>query len=181
MLTRARTADGGGVKGYSSLLILKALMREIKTIEKNMLPPYKSSMSCPWSDRELDPNEHDFLIHHYVDYFFGTSTGGFVRSWYLVKEPALIPSRLSAIMLGRLRMTINQALDSYDAVGMNVFKRPRKRGRGKLKMVFDRFDGKLMDEVLKKATVPEADDRKALDFHAGNVRMRDPVSDSSRT
>jgi hypothetical protein len=50
-----------------------------------------------------------------------------------------------------------------------------------LKMVFDRFDGKLMDEVLKKATVPEADDRKELDFHAGNVRMRDPVSDSSRT
>jgi hypothetical protein len=84
-------------------------------------------------------------------------------------------------MLGRLRMTINQALDSYDAVGMNVFKRPRKRGRGKLKMIFDRFDGKLMDEVLKKATVPEADDRKELDFHAGNVRMRDPVSDSSRT
>jgi hypothetical protein len=75
-------------------------------------------------------------------------------------------------------MTIKQALESYDAVGMNVFKRPRKRGRGKLKMVFDRFDGKLMDEVLKKATVPEETN---LDFHAGNVRMRDPISDSSRT
>jgi hypothetical protein len=81
-------------------------------------------------------------------------------------------------MLGRLRMTIKQALESYDAVGMNVFKRPRKRGRGKLKMVFDRFDGKLMDEVLKKATVPEETN---LDFHASNVRMRDPISDSSRT
>jgi hypothetical protein len=84
-------------------------------------------------------------------------------------------------MLGRLRMTIKQALDSYDAVGMNVFKRPRKRGRGKLKMVFDRFDGKLMDEVLKQSTVPEKANEKTLDFHADNVRMRDPVSDSSRT
>jgi patatin-like phospholipase/acyl hydrolase len=82
MLTEACTADGGGVKGYSSLLILKALMREIKTIEKGMLPNYESSMSCPWSrsSQQLDPNEPDFLIHHYVDYFFGTSTGGFVRS-----------------------------------------------------------------------------------------------------
>jgi patatin-like phospholipase/acyl hydrolase len=80
MLTEARTADGGGVKGYSSLLILKALMKEIRTIEKGLLPKYESSISCPWSSRQLDPNEPDFLIHHYVDYFFGTSTGGFVRS-----------------------------------------------------------------------------------------------------
>jgi patatin-like phospholipase/acyl hydrolase len=80
MLTEARTADGGGVKGYSSLLILKALMKEIKRIEESLVPMYASSVSCPWSSRPLEPEEHDFFIHHYVDYFFGTSTGGFVRS-----------------------------------------------------------------------------------------------------
>jgi hypothetical protein len=87
-------------------------------------------------------------------------------------------------MLGRLRMTIKQALYSYDLIGMSVFKRPRVRGRGRLGLVFDRFDGKLMDEVLKKVTVhlqPKEASEKSLNFHARNVRMRDPVSDSSRT
>jgi hypothetical protein len=84
-------------------------------------------------------------------------------------------------MLGRLRMTIPQALACYDDVGMNVFKQPRKRGKGKLKMLFDRFDGKSMDKVLKKATVSGEAAERALDFHANNVHMRDPVSDSSRT
>jgi hypothetical protein len=71
-----RRADGGGVKGYSSLLILKALMREIRSIERSREPKYESSMSYPWSDRQPDPSEPDFVMHHYIDYFFGTSTGG---------------------------------------------------------------------------------------------------------
>jgi hypothetical protein len=73
MLTLSLSTDGGGVKGYSSLLILKQLMEEIKRIEVDSV---KSSLSCPWTDCVKDPSDTEFFLHHYVDYFFGTSTGG---------------------------------------------------------------------------------------------------------
>ncbi|KAK8042944.1 FabD/lysophospholipase-like protein [Apiospora phragmitis] len=50
-----------------------------------------------------------FLPCHYFDYIAGTSTGG-----------------LSAIMLGRLRMSVQQALDSYEKFGNRVFGKPRR-------------------------------------------------------
>jgi patatin-like phospholipase/acyl hydrolase len=72
--------DGGGVRGYSSLLILEHLMEEIKRCEKGDTKDFnelESSLSCPWTDCTKDTNA-DFLMHHYVDYFVGTSTGGSV-------------------------------------------------------------------------------------------------------
>jgi patatin-like phospholipase/acyl hydrolase len=73
MLTLSLSTDGGGVKGYSSLLILKQLMEEIKRIEVDSV---QSSLSCPWTNFVQDPSDTEFFLHHYVDYFFGTSTGG---------------------------------------------------------------------------------------------------------
>ena len=52
MLKVLHRPEGGGVKGYSSLLILEALMREdIRSIERRIGPKYESRMSCPWSNR----------------------------------------------------------------------------------------------------------------------------------
>lgn len=70
--------------------------------------------SLPTADSDLQSgSQHnkglDFRIHHYFDYIAGTSTGG-----------------LSAIMLSRLRMDIELALEQYDIVGKGVFSRPRK-------------------------------------------------------
>jgi hypothetical protein len=79
MLTSILSTDGGGVKGYSSLLILKQLMEEIKRIEAGetrMVDKVESSLSCPWTNCVQDPSDTEFFLHHYVDYFFGTSTGG---------------------------------------------------------------------------------------------------------
>jgi hypothetical protein len=76
------STDGGGVKGYSSLLILEQLMEEIKRIEAGEtemiaeLDSVESSLSCPWISCVQDPSDVEFFLHHYVDYFFGTSTGG---------------------------------------------------------------------------------------------------------
>jgi hypothetical protein len=112
-------------------------------------------------------------------------------------------------MLGRLKMTIDQAVRQYYEVGNNVFKRPRLHGRGKLGRINDRLDGTYMDEVLKKATIspqtrqrgqaatgtvapgvagPATSARRAeknlrglIDYDAHGVRMRNPGSESART
>lgn len=59
--------DGGGIRGYSSLLILQKLMEEISIREMAM--------------KEESENDEDFapgklLPCHYFDYMYGTSTGG---------------------------------------------------------------------------------------------------------
>jgi hypothetical protein len=70
--------DGGGVRGYSSLLILERLMAKIRDIETQDDLPHASSSMCSWSTCYYGgaKDESRFLMHHYVDYFFGTSTGG---------------------------------------------------------------------------------------------------------
>jgi hypothetical protein len=115
---------------------------------------------------------------------------------HLTCRYALTLARLTAIMLGRLKMTINEAMHQYYEIGRHVFQRPRLRGRGKLlSRVNDRFDGTYMDDVLKKATIspqmeatPITSSRRAeknlralIDYDAHGVRMRNPGLESART
>lgn len=90
--------DGGGIRGYSSLLIMRSLMHRVYTWEKRLEE----------SDGKLDGeelgNEDDLLPCHYFDFMYGTSTGGLI-----------------AIMLGRLRMRIEECLDAYRMVGDKLF------------------------------------------------------------
>ncbi|KAF8853923.1 FabD/lysophospholipase-like protein, partial [Acephala macrosclerotiorum] len=78
--------DGGGIRGYASLWVLKLLM---------------DASSDPES---LVAMSECFLPCHYFDYIGGTSTGG-----------------LNAIMLGRLRMSVEECLDQYPRMAENVF------------------------------------------------------------
>jgi len=60
--------DGGGIRGYSSLLILEELMKKIAQLE--------------WEDTAKGTTEDITnrslpLPCHYFDYIFGTSTGGY--------------------------------------------------------------------------------------------------------
>ena len=75
--------DGGGIGGLASLFVLRQLMEEVAKIEKN------EDHGSSWPYTEYRP-------HHYFDLIGGTSAGGLI-----------------AIMLGRLRMTVEEALAEY--------------------------------------------------------------------
>ena len=90
--------DGGGIRGYGSLLILQALMNKIGEEEKRLNPQIQSSFEPedykPTSKKTSvgsDGSEEDkivatstqelansalFLPCHYFTYAAGTSTGG---------------------------------------------------------------------------------------------------------
>lgn len=123
--------DGGGIRGYSSLLILQALMTKIKDIEQSQ-PAGKEEWEGP-ADSSYHPvdavqatstdsgsisetsdvsstanKSSQFLLCHYFDYMAGTSTGGLI-----------------AIMLGRLRMNIDDCIEEYETLGKKVFAKGR--------------------------------------------------------
>jgi hypothetical protein len=91
--------DGGGIKGISSLIILKAIMDKVKEIE------IKNQWNT--SDKARLP----------VDYFHltaGTSTGGII-----------------ALMLIRLRMSVEDAIKEYNIIGPKVFGTTASSGEAK--------------------------------------------------
>ena len=105
--------DGGGVRGYSSLLILQELMGIVADLERSTDPKATSSAYSPLGNKDLPPISNDnkstshYLPCHYFNYIAGTSTGGLI-----------------AIMLGRLRMNINHCIDEYEHLSASVFQEP---------------------------------------------------------
>jgi hypothetical protein len=66
---------------------------------------------------------------HYFDYIFGTGTGGYCINFYeQVWKLTFYGGHfsLSAIMLGRLRMDVNECLKFYGELGSEVFGHPRR-------------------------------------------------------
>ncbi|KAJ4347231.1 uncharacterized protein N0V89_011170 [Didymosphaeria variabile] len=92
--------DGGGIRGYASLIILQRLMHEIAECEKRLI---EEEGPVPGSERKTF-NEDELLPCHYFDYMYGTSTGGLI-----------------SVMLARLRMTVPQCLEIYRQVGDDLF------------------------------------------------------------
>jgi len=93
------TLDGGGIRGYSSLLILVRLMHEVAIWEQKL---EADEIEDPAQRRKFV--EDELRPCHYFDYMYGTSTGGLI-----------------AMMLGRLRMTVSQCLELYREVGNDLF------------------------------------------------------------
>ncbi|KAL6826712.1 ankyrin repeat-containing domain protein [Trichoderma sp. SZMC 28015] len=85
--------DGGGVKGLTSLCILKEIMTEIRVQEQGIEPGY----SQPDSQLPLKPCD-------YFDLICGTSTGGLI-----------------ALLLGRLEYTVDDAIKAYMKLGRRIF------------------------------------------------------------
>ncbi|KAK0365233.1 hypothetical protein LTR91_012604 [Friedmanniomyces endolithicus] len=103
--------DGGGVRGYSSLLVLKNLMHEIWLCEKRLEDEQREEERITGDPpASCVTNEEDLLPCHYFDFMFGTSSGGII-----------------ATLLGRLRLTVEQSLEFYRFLGENMFGRRRSR------------------------------------------------------
>ena len=147
------TLDGGGIRGYSSLLILKELMHEVWLWERRLDDEERSGQGQYKPKTTLEPSEEgeqaeagardptaeeqqdavdsavdqlhqdllttatttkkaiseeELLPCHYFDFMYGTSTGGLI-----------------ATILGRLRMTVTEALELYRNVGEDLFGKRR--------------------------------------------------------
>ncbi|KAF9634266.1 Patatin/Phospholipase A2-related protein [Lasiodiplodia theobromae] len=105
------TLDGGGIRGYSSLLMVQQLMHEIAQWERKLEMEEAAEAATRRKDGTSTPpfeprtfNEDELLPAHYFDFMYGTSTGGLI-----------------ATMLGRLRMSVPQCLELYRQVGNDLF------------------------------------------------------------
>ncbi|KAK4105202.1 hypothetical protein N658DRAFT_491647 [Parathielavia hyrcaniae] len=94
------TLDGGGIRGYSSLLILRDLMHEIERIEQSLEPRASASTHTDRIPRDQIPDdvfrEGQYLPSHYFDYIAGTSVGGLI-----------------AIMLGMFGMSVDDCISEF--------------------------------------------------------------------
>ena len=104
---RLLALDGGGVRGLSSLMILRRLMAAV--------------------DPDSPPKPYD-----YFDLIGGTSTGGLI-----------------AVMLGRLRMTVDECIAAYTSLSDRVFEKKSHRVniKGKLQ---GRFDAGELERAIKQ-------------------------------
>ncbi|KAI3320729.1 FabD/lysophospholipase-like protein [Xylariaceae sp. AK1471] len=171
--------EGGGTRGFASLVILQMLMCKIQELETSIeappnIPsdgwePHNSSFGpihCvrretqrempilqerrSWATIntrgnqngldleekrrektliELEDKAHKYLPCHYFDYIGGTSTGG-----------------LAAIMLGRLRMSVDECINRYPTMAKKVFGKERVSFKGILR---DRYDAKNLEEEIR--------------------------------
>ncbi|KZL79415.1 ankyrin repeat protein, partial [Colletotrichum incanum] len=113
---RLLSLDGGGIRGLSSILVLKDLMRHV-----NRNRPHNDHLQ-PWQ---------------FFDLIGGTSTGGII-----------------AIMLGCLRMTVEECEDAYIRLAKTIFKPKRwkyncfSRGMDFLS-ASERYDSSKLEDVVK--------------------------------
>ncbi|KAK4251063.1 kinesin light chain [Corynascus novoguineensis] len=103
---RLLALDGGGVRGLSSLMILRRLMVAV--------------------DPDAPPRPCDCF-----DMIGGTNTGGLI-----------------AIMLGRLRMTVDECIEAYTLLSDEVLEKSHRVNiNGEL---LDRFDATKLEQVVKE-------------------------------
>jgi patatin-like phospholipase/acyl hydrolase len=168
--------DSGGVRGLSSLLILKRIMDRVKELEETGDPKAYSSIDSPLINplnRAVDPQAPKkaaptsvYLPCHYFDYIAGTSTGGLI-----------------AIMLGRLRTSVDACVDMYVQLSEKVFEKPSLR----LKQLSYNYSSKYRRDALVsmmgKMTplVQPSLDEQDNKFESDSIRCRTVVCALSKS
>ena len=133
-LIRILCLDGGGVRGLSSLLILRELMEQYNASAGSLVDyPKPSSPVRPCDIFEL---------------IVGTGTGG-----------------LSALLLGRLRTTVDEAIEQYMQLSYAVVKSP----------VFRRHDENAFEEHIRNMVTRFLGTPEALIFDASASHSRTAV------
>ncbi|KAF2122505.1 acyl transferase/acyl hydrolase/lysophospholipase [Lophiotrema nucula] len=101
--------DGGGIRGLSSLYILRDIMVKIQAeetrVESHKLRPVLTGNGWE-STTTVSQRQGDTLPLpcDYFDFIIGTSTGGLI-----------------AVMLGRLRMDVDECIKAYKTLGLHIF------------------------------------------------------------
>ncbi|KAI9751503.1 MAG: hypothetical protein M4579_006039 [Chaenotheca gracillima] len=118
---RLLSLDGGGVRGLSSLMILKQLMERIAAEEKRLRKRAQTD------DRPLKPCE-------YFDLIGGTSTGGII-----------------SVLLGRLQLDVPTCIKIYTSLSEEIFKHDRciQIFGMKLPVGKTRFSGEVLARSIK--------------------------------
>lgn len=120
---RLLSLDGGGVRGLSSLMVLRDLMQNIALEEKRL------------GRREM--GDHSALRPcEYFDLIGGTSTGGII-----------------AILLSRLRLNCDQCIDIYLKLAQQIFEHDRSVSMFGMKVPTGatRFSGTVLANAIKTA------------------------------
>jgi patatin-like phospholipase/acyl hydrolase len=115
-------ADGGGTRGYASLLILQQLVNAISVCENRI----EAGNNRQGPSLLFDPQ--DLQLNDYFNYMYGTSTGDII-----------------AAMLGRLNMTVPRCLEEFWEVSDGIF------GHRRL-ISYVTFVTKYSGKTLKKET-----------------------------
>ncbi|KAJ3516977.1 hypothetical protein NLJ89_g797 [Agrocybe chaxingu] len=121
---RLLSLDGGGVRGISSLHVLKAIVTKLTG----------------------DPNAKP---HEYFDMMAGTSTGGLI-----------------AIMLGRLKMSVDECIEAYEKLASKIFNAGIMSQAGSASASGARYSATVLEEAIKEVVKTYA--------HDPDAPMRDP-------
>lgn len=109
------------MRGICSLYILAFLMEEIKLYDRQDGHTRRSASAKMLLDHRWREDTSDiFLPCHYFDFISGTSTGGFVASFFFPINKAKRTVRLVAVMLGRLRLNVDQAINNMKRIWQSM-------------------------------------------------------------
>ena len=152
--------DGGGERGLASLYLMKHLMDKIGEYERQKDPKASSSAYTAI----LDPPHNSYcpsgyLPCHYFDYIGGSSTAGSV-----------------ALMLGRLRMNVDDAIEEYKGLSQVVL----PENSSLFKALFNQNDNENCTKNLNNQFNRLASNRHSRSMQSDPARCRTVIfSDKS--
>ncbi|KAI1751776.1 acyl transferase/acyl hydrolase/lysophospholipase [Xylaria castorea] len=136
--------DGGGVRGYWSLLVLQHLMQVIRNFEvaedgatRSSFHPCETPNNVSHLTNPGNLDNHTeytpFLPCHYFDYIGGTSTGA-----------------LLTILLSRFRMTVEDCLKEYETMAGTIFAYPRVFHKMNIFMGRNKYNTKNLEMAIRE-------------------------------
>ncbi|KAL8690818.1 MAG: hypothetical protein Q9224_004317, partial [Gallowayella concinna] len=174
-------ADGGGIRGYGSLLILQELMNRIGEEEKRLDALEGKGMKtvssfAPWTYRPTSlekprsssiglakpGNTNDDAAASNTEALPNSSL--FLPCHYFDYAAGTSTGGLISIMLSRLRMTVDDCIKEYKSLGQKIFGKPRPLAFGAV--MWHKFDHRILETVIQNVTRRhcEKDEMDELDF-----------------